>query len=172
MTTDNTKDRVSEIAHGLTWTVKHSFLAYLNRTPGSRALMGPGVTVGENNALNFGLVDIARPERSNTTGEYHVIFGGDVHFLAHGGMLSIKIEDPHAMTDGTLGRLTVAGQDGAARFTLVTFAVADRLRDGDDERWDCTDVRLTSDGASLFNDVYGESEPFDPFVITVPWVAD
>ena len=169
MTTGTTPDKVAGTAYGLAWSVKRSFLAYLNRTPGSRALMGNGVTVSEDNILNFGLIDIERPGDANTdTSGYHVTFGGNVHFVAHGGMLSVRIEEPQAAIDGAAGRLTVTGQDDAARFALVTFTVADRLRDGDDERWNCTDVRLTSDGASLFNDAYSEGEMFDPFTITIP----
>ena len=169
MSANSMVDQVAAPRYGLTWTVKHSFLAYLDRTPGSRAFMGNGVTVGENNKLNFGLIDIERPGHEGTaTSEYHLKFGGDVHFIAHGGMLSLKIKDPEAVIDGTAGRLTVAGQDGADRFELVTFAVSERLLDGANEHWDCSDVRLTSDGASLFNDVYGEGEMFDPLGITLP----
>jgi hypothetical protein len=154
---------------GLRWAVKPSFVDYVARTRDGRAYLSGGVAVNACQELVFQL-DTQAPAMAPAGADHAFTFRGDVRFVAHFGMLFVRIAEPRAVLRGGQGELLVLDPESAdgAPLRLVTFSVAGPAVEDGRQCWEATDVRLTAEGAELFGDVYAASEPFAPLTITVP----
>jgi len=131
---------------GLRWEIKRSFLRYIARMPDGACSVTDGADPVDESAFRF-----------EPAGDLR--FRGVVRFSGHHGFLFVRIADPELQVDGTRGTLTIAGEP--ARVPLVTC----ELSAEPDGTTKGTAVRLTAEGAELFNAVYPAGEPFDDFTI-------
>lgn len=154
---------------GLTWAVKKSFLSYVARSPGGRAYVDGGVTVTSENELIFPHTTVAASGDAHADGV--ITFGGEVRFIAHGGLLYVHLAEPSVqMTDDT-GILTVtsSNEDGEpVRVPLASFAVTSKFTAADAQGWKATEVRLSPEGVGLFSDVYPAGEALAPLSLRLP----
>ncbi|CUR55569.1 conserved hypothetical protein [metagenome] len=148
---------------GLTWTVKASFRAYVERLADGSVVVSDGAQVAVDGGWTFG----ADPTVSAPVGvDGFLAFHGEVRFQAHGGLLVVRILDPWLTVVGERGELTIS--TGSGRAALVSLDIAQVDSPAGTATWAATDVRLTPDGVELFNGVYQAGEPFEPFTITLP----
>jgi len=166
--TGATPPRVSGPA--LTWPVRESFLAYVNRTggritivepayPGARGFAFPhapaaGHTSGGGPAPDSG---------ARRTGE--LAFTGGVAFSAHGGALDITLAEPVLVLDDQGALLTVADPARPGHGIRAVIAVlAGHPHAGTRETAALVPL-LTEDGSALFGDVYPPGEAMDPLFV-------
>jgi hypothetical protein len=127
-------DSTASTAFGLQWAVKHSFLAYVARAAGGRAYVDRGALVTSENEVVFPFEQ--EPQPADRTGST-LRFGGQVLFVAHGGLLYVRIADPTIRLSDGSGVLTAGATNesgdavrvGLATFTITKFPVR-RRRDG------------------------------------------
>ncbi|KAF0956797.1 HtaA domain-containing protein [Rhodococcus sp. T7] len=151
---------------GLRWGIKASFLDYIARMPDGRGTVSDGARPTEHNEMVFE----PAPEVAAPAGvDRFMAFRGDVRFGGHFGMLFVRIADPWVTVRGRTADLTVLDPhhpEVEARLHLVTFTLDSSTQSGT-ITWTGSDVRLTPDGAGLFNDVYPPGEPFEPITIVL-----
>jgi hypothetical protein len=160
-----------ELAFGLRWGIKGSFVEYVRRMPDGKGWVGDGaVPISEHEILYA-------PERAGwrpTTegdGERFWAFRGDVRFSGHAGMLFVRVAAPVLTVRGVAAELTVAAPsdaDRAERIPLVTLHLEQQPAPEGVELWQGTEVRLTKAGTELFDDVYPSGESFEPLTVTMP----
>jgi Htaa len=158
--------------HALTWAVKASFLAYMNRMRGRITLVRPAYPA----AAGFAFPHVPAAYRAGDGGETpdagerafgvrELAFAGGVAFSAHGGMLDVTLAEPVLVFDDEGTLLTVADMTlpgGGARAVIATLA-----------GWppapaDATVALvplLTEEGSALFNGVYPPGEAMDPLFV-------
>ncbi|HEY1134820.1 MAG TPA: HtaA domain-containing protein [Nocardioides sp.] len=160
--------------HGLRWGIKASFIDYVRRMPGGKGSISDGaVPVGAAEVLYA--LDAAPPVATLDGATRAWAFVGDVRFAGHGGMMFVRLASPWIEVGPDGARLTIEDPHqtpGAPRLpladlTLVRHPSPEADADGV-ELWAADDVRLTAEGSSLFNDVYGAGEPFEPLTVVVP----
>ncbi|BBZ31224.1 hypothetical protein MMAD_55190 (plasmid) [Mycolicibacterium madagascariense] len=155
---------------GLRWAIKHSFLDYVAKTPDGRAYVDQGASVTASNDLVFPPRQARLKGAAGGVDTYE--FGGEVHFVAYGGMLYVRIGDPVIHVCGGAGRLTVRSVDDAdrsIRVELATFTVGDTGSGvAGPTQWHATDVRLAAEGVPVFADVYSTGEPLAPLQVRLP----
>ncbi|OCB22456.1 HtaA domain-containing protein [Mycobacterium intracellulare] len=154
---------------GLRWAVKRSFLDYVARTPDGRAYVAGGVRANADGEVIF---PPAEPLEAAVATDTRVFaFGGEVRYLAHGGLLHVIIADPVLTVTGDAGVLTVAAvdeEDQPTRIELVTFTVGVRALESAPTTWESSEVRLTADGATVFGGVYSAGELMAPLHVHLP----
>ncbi|MFJ9387786.1 HtaA domain-containing protein [Nocardioides sp. NPDC101246] len=167
--TETTPTTERQLAPGLRWGIKASFVDYVRRMPDGKGSVGDGaVPVGTGDL--FYSYD---PAASSTGGDGHQVwaFRGDVRFSGHYGMLFVRIAHPRLEVDGSRAVLTIedpeARQD-APRVPLVTARLQELPTEDGTIAWGADQVALTAEGVALFNDVYAEGEPFEPLVVQLP----
>lgn len=141
----------------LTWPIRRSVLDYIASVRG-RALLTGGAGVRMNEGITF-------PVRSATRAgdTVRVSCGGSVRFVAHGGLLDVKIADPHVEISGDTGAVTVEVGGGRQPLAVCGFAGAGPSGDA----WLAAEVRLTEPGAAMFGGVYRADDLLDPFHVRV-----
>jgi hypothetical protein len=140
----------------LHWSIKTTFVDYVNRLPDGRCDLEGGVTQAEDG--------LAFPAAATEGGHGHEQFSGTVVFTGHHGLLRISIADPCIEHDGRAGRLTIADPDWPGRrMQLASFERTPA--DGHDAAWTGSRVELTSDGADLFYLAYAAGDGLDDFVV-------
>lgn len=148
---------------GLHWPIKHSFLAYLGRTPGSQCSTTRGASMINDGEFVF------EPAASDAIDV--LAFRGDVRFLAHGGFLFVRVAHPKLVMGTGRSQMLVDDPydtDGTGNpFPLVTFQSRARESSTGLTIWDGIDVRLTDEGRGLFNDIYPEGEEFEQFTVVL-----
>lgn len=137
----------------LLWGVKASFLGYLSRSGGSVALTEPAVYVD-------GVFGFPRTGDGETEGT--LSFAGGVRFLAHGGLLDVRLDSPNVTLGATpdLSVVTsIAG--GSQRLVIADLRVS--------EASVATDLvciaTLSEHGALLFESTYPQGTELDPVLI-------
>lgn len=150
---------------GLEWSIKSSFLDYVLRMPQAEVRVGRGAVPGE--AARFVYSWAPAPPGPIAGQAEHWAFRGDVQFIAHSGLLYVRIADPCLHLQGDRATLSVLDPevDGAPRLDLVTLDLSPDPT-SDRPRWIGSNVQLTETGTAFFNNVYPEGEPFDPLRIT------
>jgi hypothetical protein len=143
---------------GLHWPVRRSFLDYLARVAGGRAVLSEGASVDPARGITFpplhGDVDPG-------SGDGTVRFGGAVRFVGHLGLLDVRLRAPSIAVAGGRGTLSMAARQGPV---AIAGFVADYTVSAGSGVWRAHDVRLLRAGAAVFDDVYAEGDPLDPFV--------
>jgi len=152
----------TEAVRGLRWLIKRSFLQYVARTSDGQCSTTDGASVVNDNVFLF---ESNSATVSPGNAAVRASFTGDVRFSGHHGFMFVRIADPQIeVTDG-IGSLSVIDYltpEADSRRDLVTFKA--QLIESNDEPLAVlvgTDVRLTIEGAELFNDVYPPGEPFE-----------
>jgi hypothetical protein len=140
-------------ATSLQWTVKETFVGYVQKSGGSVTVVEPA-SVGSS-GFAFPLV---------AQGESFRAFGGGVVFGAHGGALTVVIAEPAIVVAGAEMLLMVAdarssGPDAAPR------AIAHLRADGVEEGQVHLTPTLTIAGSALFGMSYPEGLALDPIVL-------
>jgi hypothetical protein len=160
-----------ELAFGLRWGIKQSFIDYVRRMPGGRGAAGSGARlVGADEILYEPDPSVPEPA-ALADGDRFWAFRGDVRFHGHFGMLFVRVAFPWLTLRGEEAELTVEDPDqteGAARLSLVTMRLSAQPATVGCETWNGSDVRLTEAGTGLFNEVYPPGEPFEGLTLTVP----
>ncbi|HWH25977.1 MAG TPA: HtaA domain-containing protein [Pseudolysinimonas sp.] len=128
----------------LVWTIKSSFLRYIETMPDGVISMYDGVT-RDVEGFHFPLV-------SQTDSSW--IFEGSVAFTGHFGMLAIEVGEVHIDVLDNVASLSIADGDERLVFATGTF---------DGSRFD--PIALTADGADLFFEVYRRGEHLDPAIL-------
>jgi Htaa len=159
----------------LTWTVKGSFLAYVNRMRGRITLVEPaypgtaGFAFPHAPAAYRADAGDGAGERNLPVGE--LAFAGGVAFSAHGGMLDVTLAEPVLVFDGQGTLLTVvdlAHPGGGTRVVIATLAGGPPARA---EETVAFVPLLTEDGAALFGRVYPPGEAMDPLLVPASLLA-
>lgn len=168
--TENAPASQPQLAPGLRWGIKRSFIDYVRRMADGKGTVGNGaVPVGTGDL--FYEYDEAASLRDPAAPSQVWAFRGDVRFSGHFGMLFVRIAHPRLEISGTEAVLTIEDpqdREGAPRIPLVT-ARLQQLADEDGAAvWGAEDVTLTADGVPLFNEVYVEGEAFEPLIVQLP----
>lgn len=156
----------------LNWSVKQSFLAYVNRSRGRITLVEPAYP-GEG---GFAFPHAPAVRRTPSHGSAcdaderaiqvsELAFTGGVAFSAHGGALDITLAEPIIVIDDQGALLTVIG---SARPGGGTRAVIAELTDHPHASTDAAIAfmpLLTDDGSALFGGVYPPGEAMDPVFV-------
>ena len=131
--------------------------------------MSDGATATYQNEVLFPF-DPSVPPRIRAS-ETFLAFAGAITFVAHAGMLWVRIADPWVNITGDRGSLTVQypeTPDSQARIEFASFTVAAHEEFDGQERWTAEQVQLLSSGLTVFGDVYEAGEALEPFTMTVP----
>lgn len=155
---------------GLRWAIKRSFLSYLARVPDGRMSATDGATLTDEGEVVWDVApDLAAAVPPGA--DQVLTFSGDLRFSGHGGLLFVRVADPHIVLSGDTGELSIVetfSQVEGSRLLLVTFRVAHRSYVAGCEVLSADEVRLTDDGTEVFNMVYPAAEPFEPFTVLWP----
>ena len=158
--------------NALTWAVKASFLADVNRARGRITLVTPAYPAATGFAFPHvpaayrGEGGCAAPDAGEgafPVGE--LAFTGGVVFRAHGGALDVTLAEPVLVFDDKGALLTVADM---ARPGSGTRAMIATLASGPPAPTDATIALvplLTEDGSALFGGVYPPGEAMDPLFV-------
>ena len=160
----------SDLTPGLRWSVKRSFLDYLSRLPDGRMSVTDGARqLGDGNEVVWEPVR-SREVPGSPPGTARILtFAGDLRYGGHGGLLFVRLADPHVTLRDGSGELSVRdtfSADEGARICLVTFDLSKSTHLPTHDVFSADEVRLTEEGVALFNQVYAAGELFDPFTIT------
>lgn len=140
---------------GLAWSVKSSFVNYVENLSDGRVEVSAGSERREDGTFFFPLsmTRIAGP------GEFR--FDGSVRFVGHFGMISLLIANPHIVQLPDRVVLMIDGDGDGPPYVFVTLS--DPLEQGDGIRY--RGVTLTREGADLFFDNYRSGAHFDPLTV-------
>ena len=155
---------------GLRWGVKRSFVEYIARMPDGRMSVLEGASLSELNELVW-RPDLSGDASEGSADERTYAFKGDVRYGGHGGLLFVQLADPLVTVRGDVGEMTVLdslSKVEGARLHLVTFIVDGSINADGVDLLTASDVRLTEQGAEVFNAVYAAGEQFEPLTITWP----
>ncbi|ALJ18453.1 HtaA domain-containing protein [Microbacterium sp. No. 7] len=130
----------------LTWTIRRSFVDYVERSGGSvEASDG-----AHRSADGF----VFETVESNA---HSARYRGTVRFRAHGGLLDVIVADPQVRFEGAGGTIAVRASEDPSDPPVVLARV------GEPDAAGAPQLRLTVDGARLLGDVYSPGELLDPF---------
>lgn len=168
MTDDEARPDESDVEgppeFGLTWPIKRSFVTYVLGMPDGQA----GAVDGAWPLPDLTVVFAHDPSvGDDEVGAGGWAFRGDVRFAGHFGMLYVRIAHPWIVRTDEGAVLTIAdpdGDDDSLRVPLATVT----LEEVGPGQWASTAVALTAQGSELFNSVYPEGDPLDPFTVRVP----
>lgn len=164
----------------LTWTVKASFLAYVNRMRGRITLVEPAypgaggfafphapAAYRDGDGDGDGAADAGK--RNFPVGE--LAFAGGVAFSAHGGMLDVTLAEPVLVVDGQGTLLTVVDMAHPGGGTRVVIATLASGLPAHAEETVAFVPLLTEDGSALFGRVYPPGEAMDPLLVPASLLA-
>jgi len=138
----------------LTWPIKESLLGYLEMMEARIETRGADRTPE----------GFCFPVDPDAAGVEWLVFVGEVHITAHGGLLDVTIARPRIGRDGdhaVLRSTSARGEIGLARLLDYPQDDAGLRQDGGV----LTDVALTMDGAALLGGVYAPWTRLAPIVL-------
>lgn len=130
----------------LIWPIRRSFVNYVRGNGGTVTLKGGTAESDE------GFVFPGIP------GDPHA-FTGSVRFVAHGGMLDVRLGDPAFLLDGEAATLRVTTDEAGAGATIARVVGVE----GSDLAG--AELLLTVEGSRLLGDVYQPGSRLDGFRI-------
>jgi hypothetical protein len=152
-----------EVAHGMYWGVRDSFVQYVRGNPDGQLFGEDGVETDGEGMFRFPLRRAERSDRGWRLG-----FGGQVRFTAHFGMLDVALTRPSVELGPDGGTLRVCDRHGAD----IVIATLDPVDPVDLEGgwlvFPPIRTCLTAHGVAVFGDVYPEGTEFDALRIAVP----
>lgn len=146
---------------GLTWGIKRSFIRYFFSVPDAEVAAGGGAAVSPEGYLGFVPGEV---ELDPATGCGSLSFQGGITLSAHFGMMHVHLQDPRLDIRADTAVLSVAGEEGA-RTPLVRMEDGMFERMGTDLLWAAEIVRLTAEGAKVFNGQYPAGQCMDPVLV-------
>jgi hypothetical protein len=152
-----------EVAHGMYWGVRDSFVQYVRGNPDGELFGEDGVETDGEGMFRFPL---RRAERSDRV--WRLGFGGEVRFRAHFGMLDVSLTRPSVELGPDGGTLRIA-RPGGADLVILTLDPVDPVDlEGGWLVFPPVRTQLTAEGVSVFGDVYPEGTEFDALRIALP----
>ncbi|TAP39153.1 HtaA domain-containing protein [Arthrobacter sp. S39] len=146
------------------WGIKASFMRYLAMQHGTQASIGGGAAATAKNEFLFpaapgvGFLPAAGPGGMR--------FEGDVHFIAHGGLLNVVLADPWIQRVGDQILLSfITGEYSGSSVTPTVLAELVERQSAEDDGSVTFDATLASSGIHVFGGVYAAGEPLDPIRI-------
>lgn len=129
----------------LRWGVKESFLRYLARTPGSDVRVSDGARYDpEFNEFEF-------PAATTPRTESFITFAGEVTFVAHAGVLRLRLAKPALDLGHTPAQLTFVVTTDAWRTPVAEVSWPPAAQRPDTLT---LDARLAPEAVELFDGVY------------------
>ena len=141
------------------WGIKASFIRYLAMQHGTEASIGGGAAVTANNRFMFPAA--AGANSLPATGPGEMKFEGDVHFIAHGGLLNVIFADPwiQRTENQILLSVVTGGYSGSSGKPTVIAELIERESAEDGSI--TFDATLASSGVQVFGGAYAAGEPLD-----------
>lgn len=139
------------------WGVKASFLGYVSRSGGSVALTEPAI-------YRDGVFGFPRTDSGEIEGT--LSFAGGVRFVAHGGLLDVRLDSP-SVTVGNPASLSVVASigEGPERLMIADLHESEASAARGELVWL---AKLSTNGALLFASTYPEGTELDPVLILGP----
>ena len=150
------------VVPGLYWGVRESFVRYVLMNPDGGVYGDDGLETDGEATFRFPLRHASRDG-----GRWRIEFGGELHFVAHEGLLAVRIAHPVVELGAGEGTLSVAAGEGREAIAVVRPAEPALIEGG----WlvfPPLATELTAAGVALFGDVYTDGEPLDPLRIALP----
>jgi hypothetical protein len=141
----------------LLWGVKASFLGYVSGSGGSVALTEPAI-------YRDGVFGFPRTDSGEIEGT--LSFAGSVRFVAHGGLLDVRLDSP-SVTVGDTASLSVVTPIGGGpeRIVIADLHASEASVATGELVWL---AKLSANGALLFESTYPEGTELDPLLILGP----
>ncbi|GAA3884310.1 hypothetical protein GCM10022381_28120 [Leifsonia kafniensis] len=163
-------DGAPELAPGLTWGLKRSFIRYLSSLPDGAHALGEGASLAYSSIFHFELGDGSTYDPS--TGRGVLKFRGQVQLSGHYNMMFVLIADPWVeFTDDGVVLTVVDSLTWPDRQQRIVLAELDRVEPETAPAgllWQDVPARLSARGVFVFNEQYGQGEEMDPVFILLP----
>lgn len=166
-------EQQTEIALGLYWRIKDSFVRYVLSGAGGTYSVTGGAEDDERGNFFFPLESA---QHDPTTG-WEIKFSGDVRFAGHHGALFVTIIDPIVTLHPDGGTLSIrqlqsagapeSADDKSSRIVIGTVTSAEPQNLDGLLAWPPLETALTDAGVSFFGDVYPVGAPTDPLKIAI-----
>lgn len=167
--TDSKAD-VREVAPGLTWGLKRSFIRYVSLLPDGSHMLDGGATLAFSSIFHFELEDSSIYDAS--TGQGILKFRGSLKLSGHHNMMLVLIADPWVEFHEGEALLTVVDVKGwperKNRIKLAELQASPPVLNDGSLLWLNTSATLSAEGTHLFNEQYAQDEELDPMSIRVP----
>lgn len=150
------------VVPGLYWGVRESFVRYVLGNPDGELYGDDGLETDGEGTFRFPLAAAERRDDG-----WDLSFRGEVAFVAHGGMLGVRIAQPALALRGDAGELSV--RRGDERIVIARVRAGRPVPIG--AAWlvfPPIAAELTAIGVNLFGDVYAEGDALDPLRIALP----
>lgn len=151
-----------DVVPGLYWGVRESFVRYVLGNPDGQLYGDDGVETDGEGTFRFPLISADRDGA-----DWRLAFRGEVAFVAHGGLLGVRIAQPALELRGGDGALSVRRDE--ERVVIARVRAAQPVPVGD--AWlvfPPLPAALTAEGVALFGDVYAAGDALDPLRIALP----
>lgn len=158
-----------QVASGLVWGIKATFLDYLSRMPDAKSSVDYGAQQIKAGAYFFPLA--SAEEYDPATNQGTIKFEGSVSFAGHRGFLFVTLADPWVTFDDDNSYLSIAGPTANpelnGRLHLLDIGAGERFRHRGARVWANLPTALRHEGVELFNEAYAPGEEFAPLDIRV-----
>ncbi|QOI65496.1 HtaA domain-containing protein [Arthrobacter sp. TES] len=150
---------------GMAWAVKDSFVRYVQSMRDGRILLRDGAAVTNTRQFYFPFKNLDQAD-----GDSFVLqFGGEAHFLAHHGLMSVAICNPKIEVGPDGAYLSIKQGNEAVRLADLRLPAVS-MEDGVN-MWADIQVALTGQGAAVFADSYSAGEILAPLTMRAPSVV-
>lgn len=147
----------------LTWAVRDSLMRYVTVIAGGTFEIDGPASIDGSGVFTFPLV---RAESSD--GGWRLSFSGSLHFMAHHGLLDIRIIDPEIVVQPGSGALYARTDVNSPALTaIVELGTAAPTQDGAVLIWDAVPSKLLDTAVEMFGSVYPASTPMAPLGIRI-----
>ena len=147
---------------GMAWSVKDSFVRYVQSMGEGRILLRDGAAVTNTRQFYFPLKGLDQADENN----YVLHFGGEAHFLAHHGLMSVSIRHPKIKVAADGAYLCIEQDNETVR--LASLDLPEALQEDGVTMWANVRVTLAGSGAATFADNYSAGETLAPLTMRAP----
>jgi hypothetical protein len=147
---------------GMAWSVKDSFVRYVQSMRDGRILLRDGAAVTNTRQFYF---PFKRLDQSDDD-TYVLHFGGEAHFIAHHGLMSVSIRHPRIEVGADGAYLSIEQDNETVR--LASLNLPEALQEHGVTMWANVRVTLVHSGAATFADNYPAGETLAPLTMRAP----